>query len=148
MLDPSTIVYGLFKLKNEEKNKYAVILHNENDDYIITTFTTSQKRAGNNPVHGVNKNPECYVFKAKVAIGVCPDLETDFYFEKDTTIVPDYGIQDVSIEHFTRRVSNLKTVCRLHTDEYRDLLYFFYKNEKTKLKYVKIFEKTLHKLSS
>jgi hypothetical protein len=147
-LDPSTIVYGLFKLKNEEKNKYAVILHNDSDDYIITTFTTSKKRAGDNSTHGINQNPECYVFKSKVTIGVCPNHRTDFSFEKDTTIVPDYGIQDISVRDFLGIASNLETVCILHEKEYLDLLYFFYRCKKTKLKYVRIFEKILHQLST
>lgn len=144
MLDSSTIVYGLFRFANEVKNKYAVILHNENDDYIITTFTTSQRRAGDNPTHGINQNPKCYVFKAKVAIGLCPNSGADFFFEKDTTIVPDYGILDVSVERFLSIVSGLKAVCKLHKKEYLDLLYFFYKSEKTKQKHTKIFERILH----
>ena len=147
-LDPSTIVYGLFKLQNEQKNKYVVVLHNDNDDYIITTFTTSRKRAGNNSTHGKNQNPECYVFKSKVPIGVCPNSGSDFSFEKDTTIVPDYGIRDILVEEFLSLVSGLKTVCILRKEEYLNLLYFLCKSQKTKLKYVRIFEDILHKSSS
>ena len=56
-LEPSSIVYGLFQLKDVQKHKYAVILHNDSDNYIITTFTTSKKRAGDNPSHGANEYP-------------------------------------------------------------------------------------------
>ena len=147
-LDPSTIVYGLFQLKNLQKHKYAIILHHDKDDYIITTFTTSKKRAGNNPSHGANEYPESYVFKSKVVIGVCPHKGTDFSFEEDTIIVPDYGIQDLAVEIFLNKVSELKTVCVLHKKEYIDLLYFLYKSQKTKLKYVSIFENILIELSS
>ena len=147
MLNPSTIVHGFFILKNERKDKYAVILHSDMKNYLITTFTTSQKRAGVDPVHGINRNPDCYVFKANRSIGKCPDFGTDFFFSQDTVIVPDYGIEDVSIEVFLSKVSNLKVVCCLFKEEYINLLYFLYKSDKTKVKYVGIFEKILHEQS-
>ena len=146
-LESSTIVYGLFQLKDVQKHKYAVILHNDSDDYIITTFTTSKKRAGDNPSHGANEYPESYVFKSKVVIGISPD-ESDFSFAEDTIVVPDYGIQDLPVENFLNKVSGLKTVCILHKKEYFDLLYFLYKSQKTKLKYVSVFENILRELSS
>ena len=147
-LNPSSIIYGLFQLKNEQKHKYAVILHNDNDNYIITTFTTSQKRAGKNPTHGKNKNPECYVFKANTIIGICPSNETDFYFKTDTIIVPDYGLLDIPVEDFLNKVTGLKTVCHLHKEEYINLLHFLYQCKKTKIRHVRIFENILMKLST
>ena len=148
MIDPSAIVHGLFILKYEQKNKYAVILHSDLKNYLITTFTTSRNRAGINPVHGVNRNPDCYVFKANQVIGKSPDNGTDFFFSQDTVIVPDYGIEDMSIDKFLSRVSNLIVVCVLFKEEYLDLLYFLYKSNKTKVKYIGIFEKILHEQSS
>ena len=143
----STIVHGLFDLKNVQKQKYAVILYSDNNNYIITTFTTSQKRAGTNPAHGVNRNPECYVFKANITIGTNPDDGKDFSFEKDTIIVPDYGIDDMSIVDFMTKVTGLKTVCSLSTEEYISLLYFLYRSEKTREKYVTRFVKILNEMS-
>lgn len=129
------------------KNKFAIVLHNDGNACILTTFTTSQLRSSTiSPVHG--KNPEkgdarSYVFKSGVEIGVDPVLKTPFSFKKDTTVVPDYGIQLSDTENFSSSVSNLRIVCVLNENEYTDLIYTLYRCKKTKKKYKDIFERIL-----
>jgi hypothetical protein len=144
MFTPGSILYGLFDLKIERKNKYAIILHNNGFGFIVATFTTSQKRAGINPLHGKNPvdNPNCYVFKAGVVIGETPKGE-DFSFRKDTVVVPDYGYSYETDSDFRSKVSNLHKVCKLHKQEFIELLHTLCKCKSLPREYRKLFEAEL-----
>ena len=129
------ILHGLFDFHTQGKKiKYAIILHRDKEDFILTTFTTSQDRSGaENPVHGANPTkaePLSYVFKAEVEIGSQPDGKP-FSFKRDTTIVPDYGLSVKTIAQFKAKAENLTKVCQLHETEYIELIYVLYKSKKT-----------------
>ena len=69
MFEAGNILYGYFDLgSNGKKNKYAIVLHNDPLECIITTFTTSQPRSSvASPVHGRNPSQGevmSYVFKS------------------------------------------------------------------------------------
>ena len=148
MFESGSILYGLFQLKNVTKNKYAIVLHNDNGNFIITTFTTSQPRSSAaSPVHGPNpkEKPKSYVFKANIPIGTKPD-GTDFSFSFDTTVVPDYGVASSSIHNFQKKVSNITKVCDLYKEEYRDLLYTLYKCDDLDNEIKPVFEKVLFEI--
>ncbi len=151
MFEAGNILYGYFDLgSNGKKNKYAIVLHNDPLECIITTFTTSQPRSSvASPVHGRNPSQGevmSYVFKSGVSIGVNPLSGEFFFFRKDTTIVPDYGVNETTISSFCSVVDNLRVVCKLHEKEYIDLIYTLYKCKRTKRKYKLIFESILHGL--
>ena len=140
MFESGSIIYGLFQLKNETKNKYAIVLHNDNGNFIITTFTTSQPRSSVvSPDHGANPkgkgNFKSYVFKANTPIGTKP-----------ATVVPDYGVASSSIQNFQKKVSNLVKVCDLYKKEYEDLIYTLYKCEDLDDEMRPIFEKVLQEI--
>lgn len=144
------ILHGLFDFHTQgKKHKFAIILHRDNEDFILTTFTTSQDRSGiENPVHGANPtkaDPKSYVFKAEVEIGLKPNGKP-FSFKKDTTIVPDYGLSAKSIADFNSKVENLEKVCQLHEAEYIELIYVLYKSKKTSIENKMKFEKILESL--
>ncbi|MFA5045128.1 MAG: hypothetical protein WC542_04285 [Paludibacter sp.] len=146
------ILYGLFDFQTQgKKKKYVIILHRDNEDFILTTFTTSQDRSGaENPVHGANPtktDPKSYVFKAEKEIGLKPDGNA-FSFKKDTTIVPDYGFSVKTIEQFNARAENLIKVCQLYPEEYIDLIYVLYKSKKTSKANKVRFEKILNEMIS
>lgn len=148
MFESGSILHGLFQLKNVTKNKYAIVLHNDNGNFIITTFTTSQPRSSAaSPVHGPNPKdkPRSYVFKANTPIGIKPN-GTVFSFPSDTTVVPDYGIASSSINNFQKKVSNLTKVCDLYKEEYKELLYTLYKCEDLDEETRPIFEKVLFEI--
>lgn len=150
MFERGSIIYGLFQLKNETKNKYAIVLHNDNGNFIITTFTTSQPRSSVvSPDHGANPkgkgNFKSYVFKANTPIGTKPD-GTDFSFSFDTTVVPDYGLASSSIQDFQKKASNLVKICDLYKKEYEDLIYTLYKCEDLDDEMYPIFEKVLQEI--
>lgn len=148
MLKSGSVLYGLFQLKNEVKEKYAIILHYDNGNFIVTTFTTSQKRSSVlDPVHGANPkgNPRSYVFKANVPVGIKPDGAV-FSFPLDTTVVPDYGTVLSSIDDFQKKVSNLEKVCDLYKKEYEDLIYTLYKCEDIDEELLPIFENILSRI--
>ncbi|OAV76070.1 hypothetical protein Barb7_00273 [Bacteroidales bacterium Barb7] len=67
MFKSGSVLYGLFNLRAEQKRKYVIILHNDGQGCVITTFTTSQIRGSLNPSHGANPkdNPVCYVFQGE-----------------------------------------------------------------------------------
>lgn len=151
MFEQGNIIHGLFDFKeNGKKNKFAVVLYKDQETCIITSFTTSQERAScPNPTHGKNPaagDPRSYVFKAGVVIGTHPQTNRNFSFSRDTTIVPDYGIGDKTIEDFTKSVSNLKLICKLHPKEYIDLIYTLYHCKRISKKFKLIFEKILEEL--
>lgn len=145
MFNPGSILYGLFTFVTESKNKYVIVLHNDGNCCIVTTFTTSQARSSIAiPVHGANpkENPKSYVFKAYVPIGLKDD-GTEFSFGLDTTIVPDYGYAYTSITDFKSKVTSLTKVCNLYEKEYLDLIYTLYKCTELPKRYKIIFEKIL-----
>lgn len=142
------ILHGYFDLgANGKKNKFSIVLYADDNACIITTFTTSQPRSSVlNPDHGKNPkegDPMSYVFKAGVEIGVDPNTGLPFSFNKDTSVVPDYGIYNSSIEAFNSSVNNLTIVCQLDDNEYESLIYTLYRCKSTKKKYKEIFEKIL-----
>lgn len=152
MYQVGAILHGLFDFyPQEKKTKFAIILHRDNNDFILTTFTTSQDRSGSeNPVHGANPSkaaPQSYVFKAEVEIGLQPDGKP-FSFKKDTTIVPDYGFSVKSIAEFNAKAEDLTKVCQLHEAEYIELIYVLYKSKKTSKLNKERFEKILETLIS
>lgn len=152
MYQVGAILHGLFDFYSQgKKTKYAIILYKDKDDFILTTFTTSKDRSGTeNPVHGANPtktDPKSYVFKAKVEIGHKPD-GNPFSFNKDTTIVPDYGLSLKSIAEFNSKVENLEKVCQLYQTEYIELIYVLYKSKKTNIQYKTFFSKILEDLLS
>jgi len=103
-----------------------------------------------NPVHGANPskdNPKSYVFKAKVEIGLMPSGKP-FWFKKDTTIVPDYGLSFKSIEEFNAKAEHLEKVCQLHPAEYIELIYVLYKSKKISMQYKTFLGKVLDELLS
>jgi hypothetical protein len=148
MFTPGSILHGLFDLKIERKNKYAIILHNDGFNFIIATFVTSKKRAGENPSHGKNPvdNPNCYVFKAGTVIGETPGGE-DFSFRKDTVVVPDYGYSYETVSDFCSKVYGLRKICKLHKQELIELLYTLYKCKSLPKEYGKLFEAELDVLT-
>lgn len=148
MIDEGAVLYGFFNLKNEDKNKFAVVLHKNEDDCIITSFTTSQDRHPANPSHGANpsKTPNCYVFLAGRNIGTTPDGKP-YSFKETTTIVPDYGMNEENVEVFLSKVQNLEKKCDLYKNEYLDLLYTLYKCDNTKMKYLPLLENKIEELS-
>ena len=122
MYQVGAILHGLFDFYSQgKKTKYAIILYKDKSDFILTTFTTSQARSGTeNSVHGANPSkadPKSYVFKAKVEIGLKPDGKA-FWFKKDSTIVPNYGLSFKSIDEFNAKAEHLEKVCQLHSSEY------------------------------
>lgn len=154
MFESGSIIYGLFQLKNETKNKYAIVLHNDNGNFIITTFTTSKPRSSvASPSHGANpKGKEngyfkSYVFKANVPIGTKSD-GTEFSFSFDTTVVPDYGVTSSPIENFQKKVSNLVKICDLYKEEYKNLIYTLYWCEDLDENIKLILEKVLFKIEN
>lgn len=151
MFEAGNILHGYFDLgSNGKKNKFVVVLYNDGIDCIVTTFTTSQLRSSvAEPVHGRNpkeREAESYVFKANVVIGSEPINNADFAFHKDTTIVPDYGLNQATISIFNATVSNLKIVCKLSEKEYEALIYTLYLCKRTKKKYKILFEEILKKI--
>lgn len=151
MFEAGNILYGYFDLgSNGKKNKYAIVLHNDSAECIITTFTTSQPRSSvASPVHGRNPSQGevmSYVFKSGIPIGINPLSGEAFSFRRDTTIVPDYGVNETTISGFCSAVDNPRVVCKLHKKEYIDLIYTLYKCKRTKRKYKLIFESILHGL--
>ena len=150
MYSVGAILHGLFDFHPQgKKTKYAIILYRDNDNFILTTFTTSQERSGAEiPVHGANPtktNPLSYVFKAEVEIGLKPDGKA-FAFKKDTTIVPDYGFSYKTIAEFNDRAENLTKVCQMHEAEYIELIYVLYKSKKTSKENKQRFEKILNEM--
>ena len=150
MYQVGAILHGLFDFHPQpKKTKYVIILHRDNNDFILTTFTTSHDRSGvENPVHGANPSkaePKSYVFKAEVQIGSQSDGKP-FSFKKDTTIVPDYGLTMKSIVDFNSKAENLTKVCQLHEAEYIELIYVLYKSKKTSKANRDRFEKILEEL--
>ena len=150
MYQVGAILHGLFDFHpQQKKNKYAIILQRDNNDFILTTFTTSQDRSGaENPVHGANPSkvePRSYVFKAEVEIGSQSDGKA-FSFKKDTIIVPDYGFSIKSIAEFNAKAENLTKVCQLYQAEYIELIYVLYKSKKTNKANRERFEKILEDL--
>lgn len=148
MFKVGNILHGFFKKMN--KNKYVIILYVDESSYLISTFTTSQQRSGvKSPSHGKNSKlgiPKSYVFKAGVLIG--EDVKGNgFSFNKDTTVVPDYGILDGLIEEFNMNSSNLKVVCSLYDNEYEDLIYTLYHCERLQREYKRIFEVILQNIN-
>lgn len=148
MLNEGSILHGLFHFPHESKNKYAIILHKDEDSFITTTFTTSQRRHPENPRHGANpKNePICHVFLAGKSIGLKPDGQP-FAFSKNTTIVPDYGVNKQPIDTFKSKVTDLTKVCDLYENEYEDLLYTLYKCDDLQDKYRVLLEQRLFDLA-
>ena len=151
MFAPGNILHGEFDLGTEKKEKFAIVLYNDGVDCILTTFTTSQERStvlspchGKNPAEGEAKS---YVFKSKTEIGFNPDGQTPFFFHKDTTVVPDYGYTSSTIECFTKKVDNLKVVCKLYPKEYSDLIYTLYNCKYTPRKHKTLFEGILFKVA-
>lgn len=145
MFTSGSILYGLFTFVTESKNKYAIVLHNDGNSCIVTTFTTSQTRSSIcDPVHGANpkEKPRSYVFKARTPIGLKDD-GTVFCFGLDTTVVPDYGYAYSSIDDFKRKVTSLTKVCDLYEQEYIDLIYTLYKCSELPKKYKTVFEQIL-----
>lgn len=145
MFKSGSILYGLFTFVTEKKNKYAIVLHNDGNNCIVTTFTTSQARSSiSSPEHGANpkEEPRSYVFKANIPIGIKEDGEI-FSFPLDTTIVPDYGCAYASIDDFKKKVESLTKVCDLYEKEYIDLIYTLYKCSELPKKYKAIFEQIL-----
>jgi len=152
MYQVGAILHGLFDFYSQgKKTKYAIILYKDKNNFILTTFTTSQARSGmENPVHGANPskdNPKSYVFKAKVEIGLMPSGKP-FWFKKDTTIVPDYGLSFKSIEEFNAKAEHLEKVCQLHPAEYIELIYVLYKSKKISMQYKTFLGKVLDELLS
>jgi len=152
MYQVGAILHGLFDFYSlGKKTKYAIILYKDNDNFILTTFTTSRDRSGSEyPVHGANPtkaDPKSYVFKKNVEIGLKPD-GNPFSFNKDTTIVPDYGLSIKSIAEFNTKVENLVKVCQLYQTEYIELIYVLYKSKKTSIKNKVYFCKILEELLS
>lgn len=151
MFDPGSILHGYFDLgDNGKKYKFSIVLYADAEACIITTFATSQPRSSVlNPDHGKNPkegDPMSYVFKAGIEIGTDPNTGFPFSFKKDTSVVPDYGIYNSTIEAFNNSVSNLTVVCKLHDKEYQSLIYTLYRCKSTKKKYKEIFEEILNNI--
>lgn len=151
MFEAGNILHGYFNLgPNGWKNKFVIVLQSEENNCFLMTFTTSQPRSSNpNPTHGRNPQkgtPMSYVFKAGVEIGIDPSSNLPFFFKKDTVVVGDYGIYNANIEDFCNSVTNLSTVCKLHTEEYENLVYTLYKCPKLKEKYKVVLENILQNL--
>jgi len=152
MYEVGAILHGQFDFYSQGKRtKYAIILYRDQDNFILTTFTTSKERSGTeSPVHGANPtkaDPKSYVFKAKIEIGLNPD-GNPFSFSKDTTIVPDYGLSFKSIEEFNAKAEHLEKVCQLHPAEYIELIYVLYKSKKISMQYKTFLGKVLDELLS
>ena len=151
MFEPGNVLHGIFRLSDTlTKPKYAIVLHKDNDFYILATFTTSQKRSGAVAyVHGKNpkgsKEPKSYVFLStqKVGTRTVNGVVKEYNFPDDTTVVPDYGLRFTSIVEFKKNVTNLELVCSLYEREYLDLIYTLYQCKKTPREYKEIYERIL-----
>jgi hypothetical protein len=151
MFTPGNILHGLFQLKDIQKYKYVIILYKDDNNCILTTFTTSQQRSGVViSKHGKNINSEnkvmSYVFKQGVPIGAQPCGTLEFSFSKDTIVVPDYGFEEWKEVEINKKVRNLNIVCRMYPKEYKELIYTLYQGYGTSEKYRKIFEELLSKI--
>ena len=150
MFKPGNVLYGTFKLSNIcTKPKYAIILHNDGQDRVLATYTTSKKRSGvSDYVHGKNpsgsNDPKSYVFLASKEVGTYKDgngVTQSFRFPEDSTVVPDYGYTKTSTHSLSLNVPDLTFICSLFEKEYLDLIYMLYQSKKTPREYKKIFEK-------
>lgn len=150
MFKAGSVLHGIFKLKNTTKPKFAIVLHNDGENCITTTFTTSQERSGVlNPIHGKNPSkgePLSYVFKEGVEIGEIKEKGIKFAFKKDTVIVPDYGIHISSIKSFLASGTEIEKQCDLYEQEYINLVYTLYKCRKTRKNIQRILEKILQQI--
>ena len=151
MFEPGNILYGVFRLSNiETKPKYAIVLHKDDNSYILATFTTSQPRAGATVyIHGKNppgsQNPKSHVFLATRMIGTytVQGVSKEYHFPDDTTVVPDYGFRFTSITEFQKNVTNLVLKCTLYEKEYLDRIYTLYQCKKSPREYKEIYKQIL-----
>lgn len=149
MFQPGEIIYGFAKNLYRPKNKYAISLYRDENVNILIQFTTSQDRAGvpfDKIVHGANYlNGDCmsYVFEPCVEIGVNPETGESFSFPKRTVMVFDYGYLQGSEQFLLNQFSEVKTLCKLHDQEYINLVYAMYKSSKTNKVYIPYLERIL-----
>jgi len=153
MLTPGNVLYGKFSL-DKDKFKYCIVLHRDNSDVehcILTTFTTSQRRSILNPKHGKNelttdtgKKILSYVFKAGMVVGK-NNAGEDFSFPKDSTVVPDYGMDSWTLNSL-RSVDGLTLKCTLSKDEFGRMLHTLLRSERLELKYKHTIEDALTQL--
>jgi len=154
MLTPGNVLYGNFSLNPKSDYKYCIVLHRDNDNpnqCVVTTFTTSKSRSVLNPKHGRNELVThggekllSHVFKAGVVVGTTAKNEP-FSFPKDSTIVPDYGINGWTMDKL-QSIAGLELKCTLNGAEFGDMLYTLLKSEKLGKKYQHIIEEALDKL--
>ena len=151
MFEPGEVVYAYVKNIYPPKNKYFVTIYQDDELRIVTCFATTKNRVGcqlEDLEHGYVKkdgNIVGYFFDCDVEVGL-DDSDRPFKFPRKCVIPFDYGVTEGTKEQFLKNVEHPVVVCRLHPEEYENLIYAMYRSPRTNPKYKPYLERILQQL--
>lgn len=152
MFEPGEVVYAYVKNIHNPKFKYFVTIYRNDDLRIVTCFTTTKHYQvgcnANQLSHGYVKRDNQivgYFFDMNVEVGI-DEANQPFKFPRNCVIPFDYGVQEATKEQFLKNIEQERVVCRLHPQEYQNIVYAMYKSPNTNPKYKPYLYKVLQEL--
>lgn len=152
MFEPGEVVYAYVKNIHKPKFKYFVTVYRDDELRIVTCFTTTKNyHVGydfNQLTHGYVKRENKivgYFFDMNVEVGM-DESNQPFKFPRNCVIPFDYGVQEATKEQFLKNVEQEEVVCKLHPQEYQDIVYAMYKSPNTNPKYKPYLDKVLQRI--
>lgn len=145
------MVYAFVKNIHPPKHKYFVTIYRDEEQTIVTCFTTTQNRVG----HFIETLQHGYVKKDGQVVGYCFDSNVEvgldlagepFKFPRRCVIPFNYGVNEGTKEQYLRMVEQPVVVCRLHQQEYANVVYAMYRSPLTNPKYKPYLDKVLQKI--
>ena len=149
MFEPGEVVYAYVRNTIPPKHKYFVTIYRDDELRIVTCFTTTKHYHVGRPLeqleHGyvkVDGQITAYLFDSNRAVGLNEQSEP-FKFTRHCVIPFDYGVRVGTKEQFLNNIEGAVVVCKLHSDEYQNIVYAMYRSPKTDPKYKPYLEKIL-----
>lgn len=139
----SILLIKKYKLPTEEKDKFFIVIEQENNDYNLLSITTSKFYFSPDLIkHGIinrDSDASMYCFEKNKIIG-----ENNFSFEKHTFINHNSNIHEFSFETLSQYHIEVKD--KLLMVELQNLLYSFYQYRGTSKKIKNKLESILHEI--
>ena len=151
MFEPGEVVYAYVKNFPNPKYKYFVTIYRDDELRIVTCFTTTKNRVG----YALDSLTHGYIKKEGQIIGYFYDCNQEvgldssgrpFKFPRNCVIPFDYGVTEGTLDQFLNNIANEMVACKLHQQEYENLVYAMYKSPRTNPKYKPYLEKILQQL--
>jgi hypothetical protein len=134
-----------FQLPNKVKNKFFVVLYEDNDDAIVVSMTTSKVYISDEQrIPGTIKTTTQHLYfipKNKV-VGT-----NGFSFRKDTFLLTFNNTYETQKEELKLTYPDIEVMCKLTDKEFLELAYCFYKSPYVSRKHKRKLEPIIEQLT-